>query len=508
MIHAFGKARIRHADTGVVYEIDKDSLNFDAERHTRKRSLAERHKLKRSLAEPHKLRRGRKEIEYRATVDHEQLGRLTWTIWEVSFGTIDYQDYNIRNHKLLKSFDFILGDEKDAEEERQERIGKLIEWFNKNYRDLANNIFYDSEEEGSNPWEDEPYDARDALEEQFPNENEDIIYAAVEVIASISGELDWSLIHTPEDASRADLFPDYNLKKIEDDLNTLIDTAPEPTTDPAFAFDKDNLLYITDPPDNQPVDSQDELLDELRMIIDDLSKLFAGHNIYSNFTPIIESYKEAISGDQISITRLYARGIRLKGIAKAINRDIESGEPSLSPNTEECLTSAITLHETYIMLNPEGQRLVDAPVAHNRTPEQKQELKTAGEQIANNVTKNPGLFDVDVRGLFNDFLKDIANGQYSDRLAQIFGNTVSNVVLGVITGFGIDAIMSIIQKGIIDSIPAKMASTAVTGFIDKGWGFVTNNLVQIKAFANSFPAQLPWLAEAVQILERIASIIG
>ncbi len=487
MLHVFGIALIQHGDTDIVYEIDRGSLDLDSATHfARKEGV---------------------EMEYYATLDHEQLGKLTWTVGENSSGSIDYHDYDIKNHKLLKNFSFILGDEKEAEEERQERIGKLIEWFNENYRNLANNTFDDSEEEGSNPWEDEPYDAREVLEKHFPNETEDIRDTAAEVIASISGDLDWSLIHVPEDAARADLFPDYNLKKIENALNTLINNAPAPTTDPAFAFDKDNLLYITDPPDNQPVDSQDELLDELRMIIDDLSKLFAGHNIYSNFTSIIESYKEAISGDQISITRLYARGTRLKGIAKAINRDIESGEPSLSPNTEECLTSAITLHETYIMLNPEGQRLVDAPVAHNRTPEQKQELKTAGEQIANNVTKNPDLFGVDVRGLFNDFLKDIANGQYSQRLSQILGNTVSNVVLGVITEIGTDAIMLIIQKGIIAGIPGKMASTAVTGFIDKALGFITNNLLQIKVFANSFSAQLPWLVEAVQILERIIPMI-
>ncbi len=465
-----GRAIIEHADTGQVYAIDGVYLKFES-------------------IDMEQESIGTKTMHY-ATIQHPQLGELNWSFREHTDMGNNRSYSDAGSHKIIQDFWFKFYLDDFTEEERQDRIKSLIRWFEENYQDPAESLYHESKEGG---YHGDIRDASDELQENFPDEPYDIIEEALKKIESYEGE-QWTPIHSSKES-------------LIDELSNLIDTAPVPTTDPAFAFGEDNLLHIIDPPDNQPVDSQNELLNELRRVIDDLSGFFAGHNRYLNFVPIIEKYKEAISGEQISITRLYARGTRLENMAKAINRDIESGEPSLSSNTEECLKTAITLHETYIMLHAEGKRLLEASAAYHRTPEQTQELKTAGEQFANSIVEKPDLFGEDVRDHFHDFSSDIGNGQYPERSNQISENTVINFVSSILRWMKSPkgTITSVILGGAVAiSTPGKIAITAGANLIDKAWIFLTNSIASIKAFAT----QSPWLAEVVQLLEYIKPIIG
>ena len=499
MIHTFGIARIQHADTGEIYEIDKDLINFE-------RTDPNEYNDTVLLYDNNIM------IESSAILQHPQLGRLTWRIWEYPIRLQHDDGTNVGPHKVLENFKFEVELDEDIAkyDKNRRRVNYLVEWFKENYEDPAESVTYVSREGGYQWQNGGPCDASDELHENFPNEIYDIIEAAVEEIES-EGIAEWSPIQHPRDFDTKDMFPDYDLKDINEKLNTLIDNAPESTTDPAFAFGEDNLLHIIDPPDNQPVDSQDELLDELRMVIDDLSGFFAGHNIYPKFIPIIERYKEAISGDQISITRLYARGIRLENMAQATNQAIESGEPSLSPDTKECLTTAIKLHDTYIMSNPEGQRLVGASVAYHRTPEQTEVLKTAVEQFAISIMKTQDLFGTDVQENFSDLSRDIASGQYHERLNQINVNKITNLFSSILRWMKSPkgTITSVILGGsVATSIPGKMAMKAGANLIDKIWGFLTSSTPSVKVIANFFSTQSPWLVELSQVLERIISMIG
>ena len=493
MVHAFGKARIQHADTGVVYEIDGASLDFYEGRY--------------------RPQKGDLEVPYYAVVDHPQLGRLTWSFFEHPEGIRYGRKTNVGSHELLDDVGFGIGDNPSQyNDDDQNKIESLVEEFYKTYEEAQPVPSYLLERGGDNSWIDDiNSDVRDAVANIIYDESDEIAEAVVKAIES-TGIIEWSEIThpDPEDYAYEEPIIDDNLKDIDDKLNTLIDNAPAPTTDPAFAFGEDNLLHIIDPPDNQPVDSQDELLDELRTVIDDLSGFFAGHNRYLNFVPIIEKFKEAISGEQISITRLYARGTRLENMAKAINRDIESGEPSLSSNTDECLKTAITLHEAYIMLNPEGQRLMEASAAYHRTPEQTQELKTAGEQFANSIVEKPDLFGEDVCELFSDFSSDIGNGQHPERSNYISGNTVSNFVLGVlknIKSLGVMAISGVVG-GVVATTDIGIATiTTSAEYINIFCSFLTNSIPSLQVIATFFAEQLPWLAEAVQFLGRIIPMI-
>ena len=506
MLRVFGKARIQHGDTGVVYQIDKDSLDFDEEAHqTRRRIFIDDQTVRRRG-------RGREPIEHHATFEHEQLGTLIWTVWEDSFGSIDHHNYNIGNHELLKNFNFSLDDRiPDEEDDRQNRIDEMIGWFHENFEDPQMELPYDKEL-GFLWLYGGPFDASDVLQDNFPDEDYDIIEVAVEAI-EFDGTNEWAPIsgtkyYNDEDYLNEDPIIDYDIKKINDRLNTLIDNAPAPTTDPAFAFGEDNLLHIIDPPDNQPVDSQNNLLNGLRTITDDLLQSLRGANAHQDLIPIIEKYKESLLGDEISISQLYWCGIRLDKITQIIKRGIAEKElPSLPTNTETYLESALEIHGTYIMSNPEGQRLVDASAAYHRTPEQTQELKTAGDQFANSIAENSDLFGADVQEHFRDFSSDIGNGQHPERSNQSFGNTVTNFFSSILRWMKTPkgTIASVIFGGAVaKSTPGQMAITAGANLIDKAWIFLTNTASSIKVFAT----QSPWLADVIQFLEYIRPIIG
>ncbi len=489
MLRVFGKARIQHADTGVVYEISVTSLDFE------------------NIATDE--RKNGIEITYTAELDHPELGALTWEVWEYPIGILNHNDCNIGKHKLLKDFNFEIEEEipDDAEEERQDRIDGMVEWFKENFEDPAESVTYVSSEGGYQWQNDGPCDAREELENKFPDEHEEFIESAVEEIES-DGTVDWTPIQHPRDSDTKDMFPERYLKDIEDALNTLINNAPKPKTAPDFALGNDNRFHIIDPPDNQPVDSQNNLLNGLRTITNDLLQSLRGANAHQDLIPIIKKYKEALFGDEISISQLYWCGIRLDKIAQIIKRGIAEKElPSLPTNTETYLESALEIHGTYIMSNPEGQILVRDSVAYRQPPEQTEVLKTAGEQFANSVAENPNLFGEDVQEHFRDFSNDIGNGQYPERSNQSFGNTVINFVSSILRwikrpeGMAISAIFG---SAVATSVPGKIAIKAVAGRIDTVYYFLINTASSIKAFAT----QSPWLAEVVQFLGRIISIIG
>ena len=72
----------------------------------------------------------------------------------------------------------------------QHRIDSLVEWFHQNYEDPVNHLPYISSEGGYQWIFGPPCDAREALSENFPEEPEEIILAAVKKIES-DGIVDW-----------------------------------------------------------------------------------------------------------------------------------------------------------------------------------------------------------------------------------------------------------------------------------------------------------------------------
>ena len=380
----------------------------------------------------------------------------------------------------------------EDDEERQINIEALVFWFKENYQDLDEGGLYHESKEGG--YHGDICDASEELHKNFPNEDYDIIEAAVEEIEA-SGNTQWTPIYDDKESLIGD-----SLEDIDDKLSTLIDNAPKPKTAPAFALGDDNRFHITLPPDSQPVDSRDVSLKELRETIEALLKSRIWANTHPELTPIVEEYKEVISGEQVSISEVYWSGIKFDNAVEMIKE-------TLPFNAKVDIKTAIDKHGAYIVLDEEGRRLVEASVVYRQSAEQAEVLKTAGEQLAKNVAENPDLFGKDVRDNFSDFSNDIGKGKYPERSNQSNVNKITNLFSSILRWMKSPkgTITSVILGGsVVTSTPGQMAIKAGASLIDKAWVFLINTASSIKAFAT----QSPWLAEAVQILERIASVIG
>ena len=88
-----GAAQIRHKTTGVVYSIESDELDWDAVGSDERQMGPE--------------------IRYEAVLDHPELGRLSWSLWEYPVGIENYDETNVGGHEVVE--DFVYGLEHEAD---------------------------------------------------------------------------------------------------------------------------------------------------------------------------------------------------------------------------------------------------------------------------------------------------------------------------------------------------------------------------------------------------------
>lgn len=98
-IHTSGIARIRHRDTGEVFEIEAEDLDWDVVGSDERQMGPE--------------------TTYTAVIDHPELGELSWTLWEYPMGAENDRETDINGHELLENVRF--GLEHIPEEEEPER---------------------------------------------------------------------------------------------------------------------------------------------------------------------------------------------------------------------------------------------------------------------------------------------------------------------------------------------------------------------------------------------------
>jgi hypothetical protein len=79
-----GTARIRHSETGKIYSIASGDLDWDSE------GVGERQMGS--------------EIRHQATLEHPDLGTLTWSLWEYPVGVQNYKETNVGNHVVIDDF--------------------------------------------------------------------------------------------------------------------------------------------------------------------------------------------------------------------------------------------------------------------------------------------------------------------------------------------------------------------------------------------------------------------
>lgn len=498
MVFVKGKARIRHAESGEVYEIYADMLDFD--------SVAGE---ERGMGP---------ETTHSAVVHHPQLGQLVWYLWEYPMGAENDRETDVGAHELLENFEYGLGadpledDDYGDDHDRQSRIDALIEWFFKRYEDPAHRLPHESAEGGYQWIYGGPYDAREVLADNFSEEPEDILEAAISEIEAEG--TDWSPVPGPEDYDDPEPLDnedqahgDDDLIDIVDALNGLISQLPEADIDPAFRLGEDGLVHMASPPDRHTVARDDSVFNELCAAVVDLVGSLAGTNAHTGLQQTAESYAAALSNDPVSISQLYCRGVRLENAAETIRSRIEAEElPSFSTETELTLNNVLDLHATFIMSQDEGRRLVEGAAAYQRNPEETKTLREVAEQIAAAVAQRPDIFSPEVGTHLINAAHDIGADPHPDRSNQIgiltFGNLFSGLLkqIGDIGGIAVGAILG----GAIAASAPGMAAVAGGAIAINGlMSFMTASAPLMLMLAAAAGSDLSWMTAIAHLLNRL-----
>ena len=96
-VYCNGTARIRHKDTGVVYDIESDELDWDAVGGDERQMGPE--------------------VHYEAVLQHPELGELTWGLWEYPVGMENCSDTQVGGHDVVEDFDYGLKHEPPGPDE-------------------------------------------------------------------------------------------------------------------------------------------------------------------------------------------------------------------------------------------------------------------------------------------------------------------------------------------------------------------------------------------------------
>lgn len=180
---ASGRAAIRHATTNELYYVAPDDLEWE-------------------IVEIDEKGMGRI-VHHEATIEHSELGELSWDLWEYPIGVVDHQDQRIGSHELVENFQFHFIDTPYVQLEpfsntefatlsTYQKKRYLIDWFHHYYWDPANDLPYNSREGGYQWIYGGPYEALEVLSDEFGSDVEhELIELAVDEIQS-DGLMDWS----------------------------------------------------------------------------------------------------------------------------------------------------------------------------------------------------------------------------------------------------------------------------------------------------------------------------
>jgi hypothetical protein len=492
MVHAIGKARIQHAETNKVYEIDASDIEFEITGY--------------------EDRKMGPEYSHEGHVDHPELGKLLWMLWEYPKGAEEDRETIVDPHKLLSDVDINFdGDVNDptyelSSQERQSRIDEMVEWFLENFEDPAHQTPFESREGGYQWVRGGPYDAREQLSDNFWEESESLIEEAVAEIQS-TGIVEWARVPGSSDFGPDEENLDAVTDSLDDELTQLINDLPSVLTDSAFELGDDGLVHMVTPAGALPPSGNIDLLDELRDAIEALVNSLAGTNGHPELLTAAERYLEVLAAGPVSISLLYARGVRLENAAHSARRSIDADElPTFSSSSEQHLASTLSLHATYIMSTPEGQELVDVAKAFQKPENDLETLTAAVNDLRSAIDAKPDLFGDDVRQFTGEVASDMGQGPHPARSTQVatitLGNLGANLLKLCVVGGG----AALVVNGLSASIPGTIATEAITTGFNGVWAFLVANANTFHIMASALGPDLSWATPMANIFEKLRHI--
>lgn len=446
------------------------------------------------------------ETAYSAMVDHPQLGQLVWELSQYPVGAENHRKTEVGRHELLENIDFGLEHEPPDDDDRQAQIDALVEWFSERFEDPAHRLPYESAEGGYQWIYGGPYDAREQLAENFPDEAEDVIEAAV-VQIEFDGLTEWAPVFSPEDYDDDDeeeSFGEDDVNEIVQELDELISGIPEPTSDPVFRLGDGGVVHMAGAPDGQPEVGDGGLLAELRSAAADLRSSLEGTNAHTDLLQAVENYEEALLQDPVSISRLYGRGVRLENAARSARRRIEAEDlQAFKGQTEQELESALELHGAYIMSVENGRRLVEGAAAYRRTPDETAALRDAAESFSSAVAQRPDIFSEEVRRHAVQVAQDVGDGPHPERSSQVAVTSLGNMTGGLLKWDGVVGASTIVGGAIATSAPGVAALAGGASAITAIVSFLTTNAALLLMLALAAGAALSWLEPIAHLLDKL-----
>ena len=507
---AKGTARIKHRVTGVIYDIAASDLEFEVTGFE-DRSMGP-------------------EFSYEARLDHPELGELLWQVWEYPTGAENHRETNIEPHTLIRDFDIdfhgpeepdIEGEWDDvqslAEQKRQARIDAMVEWFHERFEDPAQETPYNGREGGYQYIHGGPFDAREELEANFPNEAEDLIVIAVDEIES-DGLTEWAPRRTEQE------FEDFEfeLEPLSQDeievgseayaaevaaIESLIDALPFPARYPALEVRNDGLVHFATPPDAEVSNEDDPLRQELREALAALLAALVGTNAHTEILTAAQRYSDVLKVPEYSVSQLYARGVPLESAAWSTEEQIKRNElPPLPGTIAGSLRTVLQLHASLIMRNPEGRALTEDAIQFQRPYADVAVLQSAINNLADAVKGAPELISREVREQVEEAVAILGASPHPERTIQIAGTTIGQVAVSLLKWVRNLSIYELVSGALSMSAVGVSVLAAGGAGIDAAVAFLVVNASSFHLLAGALGADLGWTAPMAQIFERIANI--
>lgn len=486
-IEATGVVRIRDATTRAVYTISSDELDWE-EVDSEERPMG-------------------LEITHQATIDHPELGLLTWTIWEYPIGVENAREVDLGPNTALESFRINVTDDGGAAQDRENRIEQMVDWFFENFQDPANSLPYESAEGGYIWIDGGPYDASEQIGDQFSGEPQGLIDAAVERVQQ-DGIFDWAQVPgadyyeaAPDDAyDEPPILSDGAVldggPSDEQSIEDILASVPR-SPDPVFGADDEGRLELLRWTPSPPPPAA--LLTELRDLVADLAGQLAGTNGHTELLGAAQQYAGAAAQDQPSIPRLYASGISLENMADWTAAAIRNDDrPPLPGSSAAVLRTVINLHGALIASTPEGSALMEAAARYNRLPEQQEALNLSVVQVESLVQQAQDVFGPQARALAAQAASQTGQGPNPARSNQISAGVIGGMIgaLAITTGAGL--FEGIVVGGLVETSLAVGAKEGVTALANAAATFLASHAEVLGSFAAAVGPELSWLSRLTE----------
>lgn len=488
-IDVSGAARIRHADTGTVYTIDSDELDWD-EVGSEERGMGP-------------------EVTHAAVVEHPDLGHLTWTIWEYPLGAYNDQETDVGRHTLIENFKLGVSDTDDIASDREARTQAMVDWFFQNFEDPAHRTPYESAEGGYIWIWGGPHDAADEIWSNFPDEDQALIEAAVERVQR-DGIFDWAPTESPgdydtepdesEDESNDWQVPEENEEEPEGRFSSLDDilaTIPVEPSGPVFDRTDQSRIDLIDWDGATAPDGA--LLSALREQTTELISQLEGTNGHQDLLRALIRYSGTVTAAPASVPRLYIEGVFLENTAAQGNQEIVAGDrPPLPGTVAGGLASLHQLHGTLIMSTPTGSAMVEAADRYRVPPEDQTRLNQAILDVAQAIRDTPAVFGPVAQQLVEQAASNVGQGERPERSNHAASLLLKRMLAGAgkVVRFALGAgLLTIVGDGLAATGAGTHAMTGVTVLGDAAWRFLVGHSDAVRTFAALAGSDLGWLRQ-------------